>query len=352
MHSFRNLIFLIPNLLLYLSMLLRHLVITILFFAFNKMDAQEILFHVNTASPVSFNPAYAGKGISRYGNYGRLIIASQKSDFQRTNSQIISHDWHSPSLGGGLGLIIVQQDIAANLIKLYFFKGIYNYILPINKSLTFKFAIQPGYEVKSLNPDRLSELQSSYQSLALHPSIYDSIFENNRHTNSKNYLTLGSGILAQTQRLELGIAFQNMNRPNWSFSDNVVVRKSMQSTFHIQYKLIAKKKFELYAKSLMTTQTSAQLFNFGLQFKSKHWMGGVSLNQYQCIFFNRDYLLGTVGYTYRIFQLRYGYELRLDKQNTPIVNNQSISLQVQIRMSNNTICHPPFPRQRFNDITF
>lgn len=319
---------------------------------FHPLNAQEMLFHVNTASPVTFNPAFAGRGISRDGNFGRLFIASQKSDFQRSNSQIASLDWHSYRLGGGLALIVEQQDIANNLIKLYTLKGIYNYVLPITKNLLIKWAIQPGYEIKSLNPERLSELQSNYQSLALHPSLYDSIFENNHHSNSKNYFTLGSGILVQKQRLEFGLAFQNINRPNWSFSENVVVRKSMQSTFHIQYKFFAAKKFDLYAKSLLTTQQSAQLFNIGLQFKSKHWMAGLSLNQYQCIFFNRDYLLGTLGYTYRNFQLRYGYELRLDKQSIPTVNNQSLSLQVQFQMSNYTVCRPYFRPYRFNDITF
>jgi hypothetical protein len=195
-------------------MRLRPLVITILFFAFIKMDAQEMLFHVNTASPLSFNPAFAGKGFSRYGGDGRLIIAAQQSDFQRTNAKIISLDWLSYNLGGGLALISEEQNIANNLIRLYSFKGIYNYLLPINKNFIIKTAIQPGFEIKSLNQDRLVELQSNYQSLSLHPSIYDSIFENNRHSNSRNYFTFGSGIITQLKRLELGIAFQNMNRPN------------------------------------------------------------------------------------------------------------------------------------------
>ncbi len=332
--------------------MLRHLVITILFFTFTKMDAQEMLFHVNTASPLSFNPAFAGNGNNRHGSEGRLFINTSQNDIQKTNAQLISLDWKSWNLGGGLGFIYEQQFVGNGLIQLRALKGIYSYVLPINRKLSIRAAIQPGFETKSLDASKILLFQSP-DDIGIHPTYYDGVFNNSSYKGSSAYFTLGSGILIQTPTLEAGAAFQNINRPNWAFTENAVVKKSMQSTFHLQYRFFSHKKYEFYAKSLLSTQVSTKLFNIGTQIKSRHWMGGLSFNNYRSIYAERNYLLGTIGFTTHQFQLRYGYEFNLTKIPNPNFNNQSITLQIQFIMRRRLVCFRSFiPNYRFNDITF
>lgn len=333
-------------------MRLRPFAITILLFIFNNMSAQEMLFHVNTASPLSFNPAFAGNGNNKHGAEGRLFMNTSQNDIQKINAQLISMDWKSWNLGSGLGFIYEEQSVGHGLIKLRALKGIYNYFLPINRKLTIRAAIQPGIEIKTLDVTRILYFQSPDE-IGIHPSYYDSYFTHSSNKVSRTYFTLGSGILIQTRNMEAGIAFQNINRPNWAFSENTVVKKSMQSNFHIQYMFFNHKKYELYAKSLLSTQLSTKLFNIGTQIKSKHWMGGISINNYRSSYSKGNYVLGTFGFTIHQFQLRYGYEFNLTKTPHPNFNNQSLTLQLQFMVKRFNICHRPFiPNYRFNDITF
>lgn len=346
-----NITFILHKLKLILIMSLRQISVIICLIYSWKMYSQEMLYHVNIASPLSFNPAYAGNAFDQYTNKSRLFMGIQQNEFQRTNGFFMSFDLPIDKLRGGVGLIIDQQSIANSLITKKAIKGIYNYVLPFNKNLYVRWAIQPGYENKILDETKLNSTQS-ISNLGIHPSFYDSALQNKNHNNNRDYFTIGSGILIETPKLEFGFALQNINRPNWSFSDNVIVKKAMQTIFHVQYKVYNKEKFEVYAKTMLNTQLSAQLFNIGLQLKSKHWMFGFSYNQYQSIFHIQDYVLGTFAYTADELQLRYSYELQLFPSNTAQIFNQSIGVQYQFSAHTVKGCRFFRPRSQFLDLSF
>ncbi len=324
-----------------------------------SLQAQDMLYHVTTANPMTFNPAFAGSAFGRFGTYKNARFAT---GFQvRQNGQpfefgkCVSFDRLSSKLGGAIGFSAEHHSVQ-NLIKIASFKGIYNYILPINKNLVVKAAIEIGVENKMLDLTNIRFIdmgQNNYfQSVS--PIYLDPILTMPRGKNySSTYLTLGTGVLVESDRIAFGFSLRNLNRPNWAFSSGVIQRKPMMTTLHFQGVILRHEKYDVYFKSLLAYQATQNMLNTGFQLKSKKLMGGLFYNYYSLFQGKQSCAMTSIGYTYnRFLQFRYGLENNLlSKIWAP---NHSFSVLVLLNYKSTcTRCWPRiFNKGRYPDLTF
>jgi len=210
------------------------LIIVIL--SITKVCAQDPSFTQFTFNKLYFNPAFSGDNNGFvFGLTGRSLWQSVPSGFYTSK---ISADWnlHLSDKLCGLGIIGVSDVEGEGFLKTYSLGIPIAIKLPVSKSISIRFGLQPSYLQNSIDWTRL---KFSNQYDPVNGLVSSNGLENSTGTNKNVYdFDLTSGMLGEyinTKNrywsIRLGIAFYHMNRPDISYYKSK--RLPMKTVYHI-----------------------------------------------------------------------------------------------------------------------
>lgn len=315
------------------------------------IHAQDALYNITVSSPLTLNPAFAGSANRRTTFFNRIIITNQYDFFQKRRNYLLSYDAFHHALGGAIGFYANKQSFGD--IQLYSANGIYNYFIPVSKTLLIKTAIQIGYETKSIDQYsfiRRSEFPNYINTI--NPELYDGVFNGKPIHDFKTYMTFGAGSIAQWHQLEIGVSTFNINRPNWSFVKDEIHKKPVHFTIHVQHPLYLHEKYHLLAKVLYSNQSKEDYFVAGTQLKSNHFMFGLFYQNYRNHYIQYQIAETSLGYSFKGFHTRIGVKQNLNEHINYKKFNTSFSLLYIFNTSSVRVCRPAHRGEKFPDNTF
>ena len=126
------------------------------FFAALSVNAQDPELTQYYASPLYTNPAMAGTGTCAGGGRVALNYRNQWPSLPGTFlTTVASYDQHFDKIGGGIGLILMDDRAGEGLLTSTSVSAVYSYQLRVNRKLTMRFGLEGQYGQRSIDWQRL-----------------------------------------------------------------------------------------------------------------------------------------------------------------------------------------------------
>lgn len=172
--------------------------------------AQDPHFSQFFANPVYTNPAFAGSS-----NHGRAVM-NARNQWSSISGTFVTYnaayDEHYDIINGGLGFMVTRDQAGIGLLTTNSVSAAYSYIIPVNKYLTVRAAVQAGIVQKSLDftnytwGDQIMKMRGIVRPTGQatpEPSI---VFPN-----------FAAGVIAYTKQFYGGFALHNLTEPDQRF---------------------------------------------------------------------------------------------------------------------------------------
>jgi type IX secretion system PorP/SprF family membrane protein len=313
-------------------------------FISNDANAQDPAFSQFYANPLYLNPAFAGatpKGCPRV----NLNYRDQWPGIGRTYiTTSASWDGHINAIGGGLGVIIVNDRSGDGGLQLNSASLLYSYHLEVNR----QFAIKAGFEAsyRMLNID-YSNLTFGDMIDPQRGFVYPTLEDIANYTTTKNYPDFSAGFVGYSENLFFGFAAHHLTQPNQGFISESQLPTKL--TAHIGGNIPLSR----YSNNITTIspnfmyqkQQDFQQFNYGVYVNRGPMVGGLwarhSLK-------NIDSFILMVGLIQDSFKFGYSYDMTLSNlknSNTLGAHELSFTMYMPCRSrsrSFNTISCPQF----------
>ena len=313
-------------------------------FISNDANAQDAAFSQFYANPLYLNPAFAGatpKGCPRASLNWRDQWPGIGSSYITTSA---SWDRHINAIGGGLGVIVVNDRSGNGGLQLNAASLLYSYHLEVNS----QFAIKAGFEgsYRMLNID--------YESLTFGDMIdpqrgfvYPTQEDIANYTSTKNYPDFSAGFIGYSENLFFGFAAHHLTQPNQGFISESQLPTKL--TAHIGGNVPLNR----YSNDVTTIspnfmyqkQQNFQQLNYGVYVNRGPIVGGLWMRN---SLKNIDSFILMVGLIQDSFKFGYSYDVTLSdlkNSNTLGAHELSFTLFMPCRSrikSFNTISCPQF----------
>lgn len=304
-------------------------VVLVTVFALGEAKAQDPEFTQFFAIPIYTNPAFAGTGTCDGG--GRAVVnyrnqwPSLPGTFVTTAA---SYDQHFDKLGGGIGLMIVDDRAGEGLLTSTSVSGIYSYQLVINRKFAMRFGIQGSFGQRSIDWDRL---RFEDQIDPTSGFIYDT--NEPYATDRVNFANFSAGMLAYTENFYLGFAAHNIIEPNQSFygSDDAVIPIRFTGHGGVVIPLDGRRNPEstLSPNVLFMKQNKFTQMNVGFYVNKGPLVTGLWFRQTFGEFGNSDALIALVGFRKDKFKFGYSYDLTVSGAKSAAPGSHEVSAGIE-----------------------
>lgn len=274
-----------------------------------EVQAQDPEFTQFYAAPIYTNPAMAGTGAC--GGGGRVILnyrnqwPSLPGTFITTSA---SYDQHFDKIGGGVSLLLLQDQAGEGLLKSQTVSAGYAFQLQPTRRSTIRFGLEGQYGQRSID----------WQKLRFEDQIDPSQGFVNPTAEAYNgdpvkYVNFAAGGLFYTERFYGGLAVHNLIEPNQSFFGNpeAIVPRRFTAHSGIVIPLDGRKNPEstLSPNVLFMLQNKFTQMNIGFYYNKGPLVTGLWFRQTFGTFGNSDALMALVGF--RKDKFKFGYSLDL-----------------------------------------
>ena len=307
-------------------------------------NAQDPAFSQFYANPLYLNPAFAG-AFNGGCPQTTLNYRDQWPGIGRTYvTTAASYDQHFNSLGGGIGILVMNDrsgdgNIMTNAVSL-----MYSYHLEVNR----KFSVKAGFEAsyRMLNLD-WSELTFGDMIDPKYGFIYPTQEDIVNNPNKVSYPDFSAGFIGYSENLFFGFAAHHLTQPNQGFISESQLPTKL--TAHIGGNFALSR----YRNSVTTIspnflyqkQQDFQQFNYGVYVNKGPIVGGLWARHSVK---NVDSFILMVGLIQDAFKFGYSYDITLSNlknSNTLGAHELSFTLFMPCRSrskSFNTISCPSF----------
>ncbi len=310
----------------------------------NDANAQDPAFSQFYANPLYLNPAFAGttpKGCPR----ANLNYRDQWPGIGRTYvTTSASWDQHINAIGGGLGILVVNDRAGSGHLNTSHASLLYSYHLEVNRGFSVKAGFEASYRMIKLDWTDLTfgdMIDAQYG--FIYPTQED--IANNKTTVS--YPDFSTGILGYSKNFFFGFAAHHLTQPNQGFIS--VSELPRKITAHVGGN-IALNKFSRNSTTISPNfmyqkQQDFQQFNYGVYVNRGPMVGGLWMRN---SLKNIDSFILMVGLIQETFKFGYSYDItvsNLKNSNTLGAHELSFTLFMPCRSKNksyNTISCPQF----------
>ncbi len=271
--------------------------------------SQDPVFSQFYSNPLSLNPAFAGTlEVPRISLQYRDQWPSMPDAYV---TQSASFDFPSRQLRGGLGINLIRDAQAANLLNNWQLNLMYAPVVKLNKHLFFSGALQIGYQAYSLDWNRLVFADN----LDLYRGEHGTTAENPPATENIDFFDFGTGILVFGERMFAGAAVHHLAEPSRSWvadPDELSVLKR-KYTLHfgtrvpIHVNRFWRKTFDLLPQVVLMQQGGFRQFNYGMLADYRGLTGGLWLRQ--DLAFHYDALIFLAGFMKKRWHVTYSYDI-------------------------------------------
>lgn len=179
---------------------------------FGQVYAQDIQYSQYYANPLYLNPALTGGG-----NNTRAIL-NFRDQWPNQSGKFVSYaasfDHYFSSISSGVGLLVTHDRIAENKISSTEVGLSYSYNIAINSEWSFRPGLQLGYVSRNTN----------FNSFTYNDQFSKNGFNGNSSADyvgalNKNYIDVGAGGLAYTDKVWIGTSFYHLTQPSQGFDE-------------------------------------------------------------------------------------------------------------------------------------
>lgn len=304
------------------------LVVLGMFLAFN-VQAQDPEFTQFYAAPIYTNPAMAGTGSCDGG--GRVVMnyrnqwPSLPGTFVTTAA---SYDQHFDKIGGGIGLLVMDDRAGEGLLRSTTVSGIYSFQLRVNRKFTMRFGLEGQYGQRSIDWQRLRFEDQIDPTVGFTKQTAEQF-----NQNSVGYANFAAGVLGYTERFYGGVAVHNLIEPNQSFfgSSDAIVPRRFTGHGGIVIPLDGKKIPEstISPNVLFMLQNKFTQMNIGFYYNKGPLVTGLWFRQTFGEYGNSDALMALVGFRKDRFKFGYSYDLTVSDARAAAPGSHEISAGIE-----------------------
>ncbi len=283
----------------------------------NEALAQDPEFTQFYAAPLYLNPAFAGTArCPRIALNYRNQWPALSGTFV---TQQFSYDQHIPSIYGGLGLMVTNDQAGEATLKTTTINLIYSYQLQVNRKFSVRFGMQAGYFQRSLDWNKLTfgDMIDPRRGF-----VYQT--KDVPRGGTVGNVDFAAGILGFSEQFYFGFAAHHLTQPN----ESVIIGNSpipMKFTGHAGAIIpISKSKYstndaKISPNILFRSQGTFNQLNIGMYMSKSGIVGGVWYR-------NRDAFIVLVGINTTHFKFGYSYDLTLSKLGTGSGGSHELSM--------------------------
>jgi len=281
-------------------------------------DPQFTQFYAN---PLYLNPAFAGsvrcpRFVLNYRNQWPAI----PGNFVTYSA---SYDQHFDALGGGIGVLVNNDQAGEGTLITTNVSGIYSYHLPVSRKFSIKAGFQATYSQRTLDWTRLTfgdQIDSRYG------FIY-----NTKETfgpNNVSFVDFSAGVIGYSEKFFIGFAAHHLTQPDQSFLVPTS-RLPMKLTGHMGavINLGRKTRFNDPAKIspniLFQQQQDFRQINLGMYFQKSPFIAGLWYR-------NKDAFIILVGLQQGLYKFGYSYDVTISRLTNATAGAHEVSFALQL----------------------
>lgn len=268
---------------------------------------QDVSFSQFYANPMYLNPAFAGsEGAPRIA----LQYRNQWLQFDNAyTTYSVAADFPVESLQGGLGLQVMNDAQAGNLLNQLQVNLAYSVFIQLSREYRVHAGLQVGYHQNSLKVNDLIFADNLDINYGNHGATGEIITE-----PDFSYADFSTGLLVYSKRLFFGAAIHHLTEPSQSYApendDNSVLDRKY--TVHAGAKLPVfrhghlRKKFDISPQLIIQQQGISNQINYGILATKRGLTAGTWFRQNFGIRY--DSLIFLVGFVNNRMQFTYSYD--------------------------------------------
>ena len=310
----------------------------------NNAYGQDPAFSQFYSNPLYLNPAFAGAN-----NNGcpttNLNYRDQWPGIGRTYvTYSASYDQHVDALGGGIGILVHQDQAGSGNLNTLNASLIYSYLLEVNREFTMKVGFETSYKSLGLDWGNLTFGDQIDPTYGFIYTTQEDIVNNPEHVSYPDFST---GFLGYTEKMYFGFSAHHLTQPDQGFIS--VSNLPTKYTAHIGGKWplgrYTNNSITISPNLLYQQQQEFQQFNYGVYVNRGPIVGGLwARNSLK----NFDSFILMFGLVQESFKFGYSYDItvsNLRNSNTLGAHELSFTLFMPCRTrskSFNTISCPQF----------
>ena len=298
-------------------------------FVYADARAQDPEFTQFYAIPLYTNPAFAGTGSCDGGGRAVINYRNQWPSLPGTFvTMAASYDQHFDKIGGGIGLMIVDDRAGEGLLSSTSVSAVYSYQWRVTKNFAMRFGIQGSYGQRSIDWNRLRFEDQ------IDPT--QGFIRNTNEpwgTNQVSFANFGAGMLAYTNAFYAGFAAHNIIEPNQSFYGSKDAIIPMRFTGHggvvipLDGRRIPESTFS--PNVLFMMQNKFTQMNVGFYINKGPLVTGLWFRQTFGEYGNSDALMALVGFRKDKFKFGYSYDLTVSGAKSAAPGSHEVSAGIE-----------------------
>ncbi|REJ81174.1 MAG: type IX secretion system membrane protein PorP/SprF [Bacteroidetes bacterium] len=287
-------------------------------------SAQDPEFTQFYANPLYLNPAFAGTARCPRVN---LNYRNQWPALTGTFvTYTASYDQHVEPLGGGLGLLVLNDKAGENTLTTTNVSGMYSYLLNVTREFSVKFGLQGTYAQKKLDWDKLTfgdMIDPRYG------FVYET--QETRPNTNKSFWDFSAGILGYSNKVYGGVAVNHITEPEEFYIRAAPgSRLPMKITGHVGAVLpLGGGRDEgtyISPNFLWQKQRDFEQYNIGVYLAKAPLVGGLWYR-------GSDSFILLVGLQQGMFKFGYSYDITVSKLAKSSAGSHELSLGLQFPCS-------------------
>ncbi len=313
--------------------MIKKLLILVLFLmAAGYLKAQDPSFSQFYGNPMYLNPALTGAKICP------RITLNYRNQWPSIPGTFVtysaSYDQHISAISGGIGLMVISENLAEGAMTANGVSGMYSFRLEMTKKLTLNTGFQATYMQNKLNWEKFT---FEDQLLNWNGNIGDLPATNEAPPDrlAVSMIDFSSGmLLGYNERAYLGVAVHHMNQPDNSWYNNGDSKLDMKITAHAG---------ALFGLGNYNRAVEVEDFSFSpnimyqQQGEFHQLNAGMYLNMYPFVvggwfrhnFENPDAVIVLLGFMAQKFKLGYSYDYTISKLTNATGGAHEISFTYQ-----------------------
>ena len=310
----------------------RSLLLWVIIIVASALRAQDPEMTQYYAAPIYTNPAMAGTGACNGGGRINLNYRNQWPSLPGTFvTTIASYDQHFDGIGGGIGLIAMNDVAGEGKLTSTTLAGIYSYQLVVSRKFTMRFGLEAQYVNRSLDwkklrfPDQIDPTKGF--TLPTQEPI---------NPNKISYPNFSGGVLGYTEKFYCGFAVHNMIEPIQSFLGTQDSKLPRRYTLHSGLVIPLDNSYDM-ANSNMTIspnllfmmQNKFTQMNLGFYFSKGPLVTGLWYRQTFGKYLNSDALMVLVGFRKDRFKFGYSYDLTVSSARQAAPGSHEVSASIE-----------------------
>jgi len=288
--------------------------------------AQDPEFTQFFAAPIYTNPAFAGAAINGRINLNyRMQWPSLPGTFRTFSG---SYDEHFSSIGGGVGIIALQDVAGQGMLTTTTLAAIYSYNIEINRYFNIKAGIEAQYFQRSIDfnklrfPDQI-EARRGFVRPTSEPQPNTTIGVPN----------FAAGFVGYTNKFYFGAAVHNLTEPNQSFYKTPGAASNLPRRYTVHAGLVIPLTRSKYNESsfspniLFMRQREFTQVNLGFYVNKGPLVTGLWFRQTAP---NTDAMMVLIGFrNKKNFKFGYSYDLTISEGRSALTGSHELSCSIE-----------------------